>query len=66
MPSYLSGWSKTVSIAAGETKTITITDSAVLNAIKGGTMKGFGLQSSYSKSNYSACSGVVSASVTYK
>ena len=66
MPSYLSGWSKTVSIAIGETKTITITDSAVLNAIKGGTMKGFGLQSSYSKSNYSACSGVVSASVTYK
>lgn len=66
MPSYLSGWSKTVSIAVGETKTITITDSAVLNAIKGGTMKGFGLQSSYSKSNYSACSGVVSVSVTYK
>lgn len=66
MPSYLSGWSKTVSIAVGETKTITITDSAVLNAIKDGTMKGFGLQSSYSKSNYSACSGVVSASVTYK
>lgn len=65
-PTYVSGWSKSVSIAAGETKTITITDSAVLSAIKSGTMKGFGIQSSYSKANYSVCSGNITAIVTYK
>ena len=64
-PSYLS-WSKSISISVGETKSITITDSTVLNAIKNGTMKGFGMQSSYSKSNYSVCSGNITAIVTYK
>lgn len=65
-PSYLSGWSQTASISTGETKTITITNSTVLSAIKNGTMKGFGLQSSYSKSNYSVCSGTITAIITYK
>lgn len=64
-PSYLS-WSKSIAMSVGETKSITITDSEVLSAIKGGTMKGFGLQSSYSKSSYSVCSGNITAVVTYK
>ena len=65
-PTYVSGWSKSVSIAAGETKTITITDSTVLSAIKSGTMKGFGIQSSYTKENYTVCSGNITVVVNYK
>ena len=66
MPTYISGWSKSVSLAVGETKTITITDSAVLNAIKSGTMKGFGVQSSYTKSSYMVLSGSCTVKITYK
>ena len=66
MPTYISGWSKSVSLAVGETKTITITDSAVLNAIKSGTMRGFGVQSSYTKSSYMVLSGSCTVKITYK
>ena len=66
MPTYISGWSKSVSLAVGETKTITITDSAVLNAIKSGTVKGFGVQSSYTKSSYMVLSGSCTVKITYK
>ena len=66
MPTYISGWSKSVSLAVGETKTITITDSAVLNAIKSGTMKGFGVQSSYTKTSYMVLSGSCTVKITYK
>ena len=66
MPKYISGWSKSVSLAVGETKTITITDSAVLNAIKSGTMKGFGVQSSYTKTSYMVLSGSCTVKITYK
>lgn len=63
-PSYLT-WSKTVSLAVGDTKSVTITDSAVLTAIKNGTMKGFGVQSAYNKSSYAVYSGTLKVKVTY-
>lgn len=65
-PTYNDGWSKTISLKVGESKTVTITDTAVLNAIKNGTMKGFGLQGAYNKASYTVCSGAMSVVVTYK
>lgn len=56
-PTYVSGWSKTFSLAVNSTTTITITDSAVLTAIKNGTCKGFGLQGAYDSSHYAVFSG---------
>ena len=65
-PTYSDGWSKTISLKVGESKTVTITDTAVLNAIKNGTMKGFGLQGAYNKASYTVCSGAMTVVVTYK
>lgn len=65
-PTYNDGWSKTISLKVGETKTVTITDTAVLNAIRNGTMKGFGLQGAYNKASYTVCSGAMTVVVTYK
>lgn len=56
-PTYVSGWSKTFSVAVNNTTTITITDAAVLTAIKNGTCQGFGLQGSYDSSHYAVFSG---------
>lgn len=56
-PTYVSGWLTTFSVAANNTTTITITDSAVLTAIKNGTCQGFGLQGAYDSSHYSVFSG---------
>ena len=64
-PSYYSGWEKTVSLGVNASKTIEITDTTVLNAIKSGSVKGFGLQSSYSKSTYAVCSGACTVKITY-
>lgn len=65
-PSYLSGWSKNVSLSLGQSSTITITDSAVLTAIKNGTMKGFGVEvSSTSNSYYGILSPKLKAVVIY-
>lgn len=65
-PSYLSGWSKNVSLSLGQSSTVTITDSAVLTAIKNGTMKGFGIEvSSTSNSYYGILSPKLKAVVTY-
>ena len=64
-PSYYSGWERTISLNMGESKTIEITDTSVLNAIKAGSVKGFGLQSSYSKSTYAVCSGACTVKITY-
>ena len=64
-PSYYSGWERSMSINMGESKTIEITDTSVLNAIKSGSVKGFGLQSSYSKSTYAVCSGACTVKITY-
>ena len=64
-PSYYSGWERTISLGINESKTIEITDTSVLNAIKSGSVKGFGLQSSYSKSTYAVCSGACTVKITY-
>lgn len=63
-PTYLS-WSKTANLTMNATTTVTITDSAVLNAIKNGTMKGFGLKHTFDKDHYMKCTGVMKATVTY-
>lgn len=63
-PTYLS-WSKTANLTMNATTTVTITDSAVLNAIKNGTMKGFGLKHTFDKDHYMKCTGVIKATVTY-
>lgn len=64
-PTYLS-WSKTANLTMNETTTVTITDSAVLNAIKSGTMKGFGLKHNFDKEHYMKCTGVIKATITYQ
>lgn len=63
-PTYLS-WSKTANLTMNATTTVTITDNAVLNAIKNGTMKGFGLKHTFNKDHYMKCTGVMKATVTY-
>ena len=63
-PSYGSGCGS-VSIAVGNSGKLTITNSTILNAIKNGTIKGFGIQSSYNSANYAVCSGSVTMKVTY-
>ena len=65
-PKYISGWSKSVSLDIGETKTINITDSAVLNALKAGTVKGFGVQSAFNKSSYMVFSGSCTVKIKYR
>lgn len=55
-PSFYTSCNKTLSLAWGKKGTVTITDSTVLNGIKSGTIKGFGIQSTYDKSHYSALS----------
>lgn len=64
-PTYLS-WSKTANLTMNATTTVTITDSAVLNAIKNGTMKGFGLKHIFDKDHYMKCTGVIKATITYQ
>lgn len=64
-PAYLS-WSKTANLTMNTTTTVTITDSAVLNAIKNGTMKGFGLKHTFDKAHYMKCTGVIKATITYQ
>lgn len=64
-PSLTSGWSKTFDLAVGNSTPITITDSAVLNAIKAGTCKGFALRHTYDNAHYSVCSGSVTVKITY-
>lgn len=54
-----------VSIATGDSGKLTITNSTILNAISNGTVKGFGIQSSYNSSSYAVCSGSVTMKVTY-
>lgn len=59
---------QTVSISAysGEYVSITITNSTVLDGIKNGTIKGFGLyDSTYSASLYAGASGTAKATFTY-
>ena len=55
----------TLSLATGATGTLTITDSAVLNGIKNGTIKGFGIRTTYDAAHYAVCSGNVTVKITY-
>lgn len=48
--------SKSISLAWGETGTGTITNNTVLTGISNGTIKGFGIKSSYDASHYSSIS----------
>lgn len=63
-PSYGSSCGS-VKIAVGDTGKLTITNSTILNAISNGTVKGFGIQSTYNSANYAVCSGSVTMKVTY-
>ena len=63
-PSYVSGWSQDFAIGVGDTKTITITDSTVLSAIKNGTCTGFGVQGSYDANHYIVFSGACTVTAT--
>ena len=54
-----------VKIAVGDNGKLTITNSTILNAISNGTVKGFGIQSTYNSANYAVCSGSVTVKVTY-
>ena len=63
-PSYGSSCGS-VSIATGDSGKLTITNSTILNALSNGTIKGFGIQSSYNSSSYAVCSGSVTMKVTY-
>lgn len=64
-PSYGSGCGS-VKIAVGDSGKLTITNSTILTALENGTIKGFGIQSTYNSSNYAVCSGSVTMKVTYK
>ena len=55
----------TLSLAAGKTGTLTITNSDVLNGIKNGTIKGFGIRTTYDEAYYAVCSGNVTVKITY-
>lgn len=53
-PSFYTSCNKSLSLAWGGKGTVIITDSTVLSGIKNGTIKGFGIQSTYDSSHYSA------------
>lgn len=51
MPSY-TPCNATLSLTQGQTGTVTITDSTILEGIKAGTIKGFGIKSDYDYEHY--------------
>ena len=55
----------TLKLATGQTDKLTITHSDVLNGIKNGTIKGFGIRTTYDKAHYAVCSGNVTVKITY-
>ena len=55
----------TLSIPTGTTGKLTITDSAVLSGIKNGTIKGFGIRTTYDSAHYAVCSGNVTVKIAY-
>ena len=55
----------TLSLATGATGTLTITNSTVLNGISNGTIKGFGIRTTYDSAHYAVCSGSVTVKITY-
>ena len=65
-PSYVSSVG-TLSIATGNSGTLTITSTsnALITGLKNGTIKGIGLQSSYTSALYAVCSGTCKIKITY-
>ena len=55
----------TLSLSTNSSGTLTITNSNVLNGISNGTVKGFGIKSTYDKAHYAVCSGTVTVKITY-
>ena len=64
-PTLTSNWSQTFRLATGDSTTVAITNSRVLNAISAGTCKGFALRHTYDSVHYSVCSGSVTVKITY-
>ena len=64
-PTLTSGWSQTFRLATGNSTTVAITNSTVLNAISAGTCKGFALRHTYDSAHYSVCSGSCTVKITY-
>ena len=56
----------TLSLAAGKSGPLVITNSTILNEISSGAVKGFGIQSTYNSSNYAVCSGSVTVKIEYQ
>ena len=56
----------TLSVAPGKSGLLLITNSTILNEIKSGVVKGFGIQSTYNSSNYAVCSGSVTVKIEYQ
>ena len=65
VPTLSSSSYGTLSLATGETDKLTITHSDVLNGIKNGTVKGFGIRTTYDSAHYAVCSGSVTVKITY-
>ena len=65
-PSYV-GRVGTLKLATGNSGTLPITDTsnALITGLKNGTIKGIGLQSSYTSALYAVCSGTCTVKVTY-
>ena len=55
----------TLSLKTGQTDKLTITNSTVLNGISNGTVKGFGIRTTYDSAHYAVCSGSVTVKITY-
>ena len=64
-PTLTSGWSQTFRLATGNSTTVAITNSTVLNAISAGTCKGFAIRHTYDSAHYSVCSGSCTVKITY-
>ena len=56
----------TLSLAAGKSGPLVITNSTILNEIKSGVVKGFGIQATYDSSHYAVCSGSVTVKIEYQ
>ena len=55
----------TLSLATNSTGKLAITNTDVLNGIKNGTIKGFGIRTTYDSAHYAVCSGSVTVKITY-
>ena len=56
----------TLSLAPGKSGPLVITNSTILNEIKSGAVKGFGIQTTYDSSHYAVCSGSVTVKIEYQ